>query len=473
MNSALALFLCIVSVLPLTSCAIERYRAAPIVPAETASRFEARNLGDAGLQSFVEKSLGLPISPWPPKLWDLQTLSLMALYFSPEMQAARARLAEAEAAIVTAGARPNPIVDISPGVPSPYLLTLDFAVPIETRGKRGYRIRSARSLDQAARFDLADSAWKVHSGVRRALLDYLLASRSLELFHSEEQIRTEQVRLLQERFIAGDIPRPELDLARIELSKTHLSISAAEGQVAETKAALAAAMGIPVAGIEGLDFAWTEVDSPPNTQSFSPQEIRRDALLDRLDIRRSLAQYAAAEADLQLEIAKQYPDVQIAPGYTFEERDNFFTVGLSITLPLFNRNQGPIAEAEAKRKEAAATFLQKQAQVIGDSERALAVYSAALNELAEADQSLRQLQDTQLRMTQLAVAVGEEDRLTLNGMQLESAAVARARLDALGRAQIALGDLENAVQRPLSPSDSFPLGPESPALSGAATESRR
>ncbi len=473
MNSAFALFLCIVSVLPLTSCAIERYRAAPIVPAETASRFEARNLGDAGLQSFVEKSLGQPISPWPPKLWDLQTLSLMALYFSPEMQAARARLAEAEAAIVTAGARPNPIVDISPGVPSPYLLTLDFAVPIETRGKRGYRIRSARSLDQAARFDLADSAWKVHSGVRRALLDYLLASRSLELFHSEEQIRTEQVRLLQERFIAGDIPRPELDLARIELSKTHLSISAAEGQVAETKAALAAAMGIPVAGIEGLDFAWTEVDSPPNTQSFSPQEIRRDALLDRLDIRRSLAQYAAAEADLQLEIAKQYPDVQIAPGYTFEERDNFFTVGLSITLPLFNRNQGPIAEAEAKRKEAAATFLQKQAQVIGDSERALAVYSAALNELAEADQSLRQLQDTQLRMTQLAVAVGEEDRLTLNGMQLESAAVARARLDALGRAQIALGDLENAVQRPLSPSDSFPLGPESPALSGAATESRR
>ena len=76
-------------------------------------------------------------------------------------------------------------------------------------------------------------------------------------------------------------------------------------------------------------------------------------------------------------------------------------------------------------------------------------------------------------MTQLAVEVGEEDRLTLNGMQLESAAVARARLDALGRAQIALGDLEDAVQRPLTPSDSFPLSPESPALSNAATEAGR
>jgi outer membrane protein, heavy metal efflux system len=473
MNSAFALLLAVLDVLPLAGCAVQRYRAVPLVPAESASTLESRNLGDASLRSFVEKSLGQPVSSWPPKSWDLQTLSLIGLYFSPEMQAARARLEEAEAAVVTAGARPNPVFDLSPGVPSPYLLTLDFATPLETRGKRGYRLRSARNLDQAARFDLADTAWKVHSAVRRALLDQILAARSLELFHSEEQVRNEQVKLLQERFVVGDIPRPEVDLARIELSKTHLAIRAAEGQVAETKAALASAMGIPVAGLEGMDLAWPEVDSPPSAQSFSLPEIRRDAVLDRLDIRRSLAQYAAAESDLQLEIAKQYPDVQIGPGYTYEERDNFFTLGLSITLPVFNRNQGPIAEAEAKRREAAATFLQKQAQVMGDSERALATYSAALNELAEADQSLRQLQDTQLRMTQLAVQVGEEDRLTLNGMQLENAAVARARLDALSRAQIALGELEDAVQRPLSPADKFPLGPDSPALSKAATEAAR
>ena len=55
MNSALRRFLCIVSILPLTSCAMQRYHAAPIVPAETASSFESRNLSDAGLQAFVEK----------------------------------------------------------------------------------------------------------------------------------------------------------------------------------------------------------------------------------------------------------------------------------------------------------------------------------------------------------------------------------------------------------------------------------
>src|SRR5438309_11661674 len=107
------------------------------------------------------------------------------------MEAPRARLAQAEAAIVTAGARPNPIVDFVPGVPSPYLLTLDFAVPLETKGKRGYRIRSARNLEQAARFDLGDSAWKVHSGVRRALLDHLLASWRLVLCCFEDLTRSE------------------------------------------------------------------------------------------------------------------------------------------------------------------------------------------------------------------------------------------------------------------------------------------
>ena len=94
--------------------------------------------------------------------------------------------------------------------------------------------------------------------------------------------------------------------------------------------------------------------------------------MNRLDIRRSLAQYAAAEVNLRPEIAKQYPNFNIGPGYAFEERHSFFTVGFSTSLPVFNRNQEPIAEAEARRKEAVAAFLQTQAQVIEKSERALA-----------------------------------------------------------------------------------------------------
>jgi outer membrane protein TolC len=416
------------------------------------------------LQAFLEENVGHRVAPWPPKTWDLGTLSLAALYFNPTLEVARAHVEEARAAVVTAGARPNPSLSITPGIPSPYLFNLDLAVPIETAGKRGHRIESARSLEHAARFDLADSFWKVRGTVRIALLNYLLRARSLELLHAEEQARVDQVNILQQRLSVGEIPRPEVNLAQIERSKTHLAISTAEGQVAEAKAALAASIGISVAGLQGLDFSWSDLDSPPSAESLSPRQIQRDAVLNRMDVRRSLAQYGAAEADLQVEISKQYPDVQIGPGYTYEEKNNFFILGLSTTLPLFNRNHGPIAEAEARRREAAAVFSEKQAQVVAGSERALALYVAALNELTQADQSLRKLQDDHLRMMQQAVRLGEEDRLSLIGVQIETSVLARTRLDALARAQGALGELEDAIQRPLDPGDIFPSNPEAPAL---------
>src|SRR5260370_5439516 len=235
-------------VLFLAGCAVRRYQPAPIVPVETASRFELRNLADPGLQAYEEANLGHPVLPWPPKVWDLGTVSLAAVYFNPTLESARARVAEAEAAIITAGARPNPSLSITPGIPSPYLFNLDLSVPVEPAGKRGHRIQAARSLGQAARFDLADSAWKVRSGVRLALLNYLLASRSLELLRSEELVRDDQVNILEQRFSVGEIPRPEVDLARIELSKTRLAIGSAVGRLAEAKAALAAAIWVPVAG---------------------------------------------------------------------------------------------------------------------------------------------------------------------------------------------------------------------------------
>ncbi len=312
--------------LMLSGCAARRYQPVPIVPTQTASTLQTRSLGDPGLHAFVEKNVGHGVTPWPPKAWDSAALSLAALYFSPALDAARARVAESQAAIVTAGARPNPSLGITPGIPSPYLFNLDFSVPIETAGKRGHRIRVARSLHEAARFDLADSAWKVRSAVRLALLNYILTSRSLDLLRSQEQIRGDQVNTLEQRLSVGEIPRTEVDLARIELSKTHLAINTAEGQIGETMAALAASIGIPVAGLQGLDLLWRDLDSPPSAQSLSPTEIQRNAVLNRLDIRRSLAQYAAAEGDLQLEISKQYPDFQIGPGYTYEERNNFFVI---------------------------------------------------------------------------------------------------------------------------------------------------
>ncbi len=455
-----------------TGCAAQRYTPAPIVAGATASQFESRSLADPGLRSFEEANLRHPVSPWPPGSWDLQTLSLAALYFNPTLDLARARLATAAGAVVTASARPNPTFDLVPGIPAPFLLTQDFLFLIETAGKRGRRIQIARNLDQTAQLDLADTAWTVVMGVRLALLNHLIASRNLELLRSEEKIREDEVAILEQVVSAGEITRMDVDLARMEASKTQVAARAAEGQTAETKAALSAVIGVPVAGLEGADFSWTDLETPPATESLSTDQIRRDAVVNRLDIRRSLAQYAAAEAAVHSEIAKQYPNLSIGPGYTYEERNSFFTVGVSTSLPVFNRNQGPIAEAEGRRKEAAAAFLQTQAQVIAKSERALAVYTAALKEVADAE-SLVQLEETRRLSVEQTIRAGADSRLSLDGTQIQLSILARARLDALGRAQRALGDLEDAVQRPLDRNGVFQTLPESLALNKLAGGSNR
>jgi len=79
-------------------------------------------------------------------------------------------------------------------------------------------------------------------------------------------------------------------------------------------------------------------------------------------------------------------------------------------------------------------------------------------------QSLYQLQEAQLQIVQQNIRAGSDNRLSLDGVQIQLSILARARLDALARAQRALGDLEDAVQRPLAPGEMFPINAESPAL---------
>ena len=447
----------------LAGCAAQRYKPSPIVPSTTATQFESRSLADPGLRAFEERSLGHPLSPWPLQRWDLQSLSLAALYFNPALDMARARLATAEGAVVTADSRPNPTFDFVPGVPTPYLLTQDVLFMVETLGKRAIRVQAATNLSRAAQFDLADSAWSVAMGVRVALLNYLVASRNVELLQPQEKARADQVSILEQILAVGEMTRFDVDLARIDLSKATVATRAAEVQLADAKSALAIAIGIPGAALDGVEVFWPDLETLPSPESIPADQLRQEAVVNRLDIRRSLAQYEAAQADLRSEIAKQFPNFNIGPGYTFEERHSFFTVGFSTSLPVFNRNQGPIKEAEGRREQAAAEFSQTQAQIIERSEHALAVYTAALKEAAEA-KSLYELQEAQLEIVQQGIGAGADNRLSLDAAQIQVSVLAQARLDALARAQQAFGELEDSLQRPLAPGEILPIAPESASL---------
>ncbi len=451
----------------LVGCAVQHYHPAPVSVAENAQSLSARTLRDGGLRAFLQNNLPAKTEEWPLEEWNLPLLTLAAFYYNPNLQIARDQVAEAEAAIVTARARPNPAIQADLGgetsSESPWIAGAGFSLPIETAGKRRYRTTGAQQLADVARWKLASTGWLVRAQVRSALLEYLVANRILHLLEEEEHLRAEQVRLLEQRLTVGMIPRTEVDTARIQQTQTLLAVQAAEGRISQGRASLAAAIGVPVSALGNVSVSWLEFDQPPSPESLKPTQIQDDAVLNRIDIRKALANYSAADTAVRLEIARQYPNIDLGPNYAFEEGSHLFSVATNLVLPVLNHNQGPIAEAEARRDELAHQVLSVQAAGIAASEQALAKYTAALNQLSEARRLMQQSLAQEQAMTQ-SFKAGQSDRVALNGSQLQTAVTRIAELDALVTAQQALGDLENAVQRPLLPGDIQPLSLQAPAL---------
>src|SRR5580765_2358394 len=106
---------CVLVLIPALLAGCQHYQPAPLKPGETAAAFETRSLDDAGLKEFVEE-FGQPTSAsWPPAQWDFPTLTLVAFYFQPKLDVARAQWNLAKTGVKTAGGRPNPTLAVAPG----------------------------------------------------------------------------------------------------------------------------------------------------------------------------------------------------------------------------------------------------------------------------------------------------------------------------------------------------------------------
>lgn len=437
----------------LAGCA--HYQPQPLAPEKTAAQLESRRLNDDGLKKFLEENLGRTLPTWPETNWNFQELTLVAFYFHPSLEVARAQWLVATAGIKTAGARPNPSVSASPaydtqipGNYSPWLLPVTLDVPIETAGKRGKRLAEAKKLSEAARWNFVSAAWAIRSGVRSGLLEFQITGRRAELLEKQFAAQTEIVRLLRQRFDAGEISRPELTVAQIALHKTQQDLSDAQSAKGNAGSRLAEALGVTAAALDGVNF---EVGPPViDAARLTSSEARSVALRSRADILASLASYAAAEAELRLQVAKQYPDLHLGPGYAWNSGnagDNEWSLGLTLELPILDQNQGPIAEAEAQRKLAAAKFVELQAQVIGEIDRAVAGFHLAQAQL-QTSEKLVAAEMQQQKSAEAQVKAGVGDQLDLLNAHLEAAAVALAQLDSEAKLQASLGALEDALQCP-------------------------
>jgi cobalt-zinc-cadmium efflux system outer membrane protein len=429
------------------------FQSKPIDPVKTLSGFEARTLDNPELKGFMEKNLQKEINPFPPKSWDFTMLTLVALYYYPGIDVARSQWFVARAGITSAGSRPNPNLgtlfqyNTTPPIGiSPWTLGLNFDVPVETAGKRGYRIARAEALSEAARLQIFNVTWLARSRVRQSLVNFYAVRQREGLLKKQFEIQETYTRMLEQRFSSNMIALPAVTDARIARDRTRLALDEAKRQEAEAYGNLAESLGLPARSLSGVDFDFDFITDLP--KDLPGEEARRQALLNRPDILSSLAEYSASQSALQLEIAKQYPDIHLGPGYTWDEGENKWFIGLSLNLPIFNRNSGPIAEAEARRQQAAAGFTELQAHVINEIDRTLAGYSAARNTF-ETARDLLDAERVRQKTLQFRLRPGEASRFTLVSAEVSFISAELSHLDALVKAQQARGLLEDALRRPL------------------------
>lgn len=428
------------------------YRAEPITPLQTAAALDARTLGDPKLRAFID---AIAPNPAPTaSTWNLETLTLAAVYFHPDLDIAYAKLATAEAAIRTARQLPNPSLGLSPQFnvtnanPSAWTVGTAINLLLELFGKRAARTDQAKALAEAGRFDIGTATWQVRGRVRTALIDLWTAQQNVELARGRLELQQQLVGFLERRLAVGEASG--LDVARERVNRDQFSLAVQDGQrdAADARAVLATAVGVPLQALDNVELDVSAVTGAVAPPPAAIGLLRKLALTGRSDIASSLRQYEATQAGLRLQVANQYPNVTLGPSYTYDQGDNKFGLNLQADLPIFNQNQGPIAEAAARRRQAAATFMALQAQIIGQIDRAAVAYRTTMQSLRAADALLAEQESRQARTRDLFRA-GQIDHVALLAGDLEVANTRLGRLQALVSQRRALGQIEDALQQPI------------------------
>ena len=436
------------------------YEAKKINRSQVFTQFSERSLSDDGLKSFLNHN-SVSSQNWKKAIWGLNDLTLAALYFNPELDVARASWKVEQSVEEKAKEFNGPDISLTPGfnssnsIPSPWIFTSLIQFTYETAGKHEIRVDFAHNLSEAARLHIVEVAWQIRSQLRREMVNVYIAAQKETVLRFQIKFQKEQLEQIKELYNDGKISAYEISQFKILLSQTHLALNEVQIKASSARLRLAAAIGVNGKALRNIRFSFNELFE---TSLQNPQEERNKALLNRADILKALSEYAASEDSLRMAVAKQYPDIQLGPGYQYDQGENKWRLSLDATTPLFSRNKGDIHEAEMRRTLAAAQFNALQIKVLQNLDQSETAYKAKIQKRTMAAELEKNCQQ---RLTNFKKLLNE-GKITLNDLFQAQREVNNAELlnvEVLYETQQSLCDLEDAIQYPLSFNEVVYLNP--------------
>ncbi len=339
---------------------------APASPAET-SRPGLHRLG-GDLSSFQPPGQSPPPESAlsgmeePAGLLALRQALALALMKNPELAVFSWEVRAREAEALQAGLRPNPELDVEVeniggtgafGGLDEAETTVQLGQLVELGGKRSKRKRAATLEQDLAGWDYEIERIRVFTETSKAFVDVLVAQERRRLNREFVRLAEQFLDAVIERVRAGKVSPIEEVKAKVALSERRIELARAEDELVAARKALAAAWG-------GSRPVFTEargdlerLDELPSFEELS------ERMAGNPEMARWIVEIGRRRASLELEKAGRFPDVTLSGGVRhYNPTDDWaFLAGLSIPIPVFDRNQGGarvakyrLAQAEEQRR---------------------------------------------------------------------------------------------------------------------------
>ena len=432
----------------------------------------APETGKPSVTSLISSTAAEPADGTVPVVDTVQGISAgdlvrRALASNAELAAVRLDINRARARLRQAGLRPNPTLDFEQqrGVfnnPGESNTSLGVSVPLELGGKRKGRIDLAQAEFEAVQSEVADRERRLANDVRAAYAEAMAAARELSITAELNAIDTQTARVVEARVSEGDASPLELNLLRVEVDRLRARRALVEGRLQAALLRLKNLTGIPAdEALRLREDLTTFVLADPPASLEAAVEI---ALRTRPDLRLAKLNEEVAQAGLRLARAQAVPDVTAFSRYSksrssfdqtpigvLNDRDKLFAYGVSISIPVLNRNQGGKAEAEAAIAQSQQRRQFIEAVVRAEVSSAYARYQAATQSINIFEQGVIARSNENIKAIRGAYQVGAFRITELLTEQRRLIDSQREYTEALAERYRALADLQAALGVPVQP----------------------
>lgn len=375
----------------------------------------------------------------PPESITLLTLSQafeLADRSHPEIAYALAQVEAAAGRTAQAGVFPNPVAvarmeqapfDGHTTEEAEYVAGLSQRIPLGNRLSAASQV--GRLEEERLREELAVRRLEVHRRVQGAFATALYLDEVIKVQLSAVQITANGLAATGARLAAGDALPEDVARAEMEMGRARLELERAQSLGEQAQAELRGAMGNPNVVVLSLEGALEDTFELPTLESLSAR------LGDHPSVAVAEAGISVERARVGLAEVQRIPDVNLDLFYRRLEisNTNTFDIGIAIPLPLFDRNQGSIREAQASVAAAEARARSTRNELERELRQAHIRLTSALADARALREIILPRAEVVLRAFEGRYAAGDASLTEVLPIRREHTAIELAHLESLRR----------------------------------------